>query len=41
MYCGEDISRSQHRVRHLYYFIILLVLAALVYFFVIPSFSIG
>jgi hypothetical protein len=40
-YCGEDITRSQYRMRYIYYGIIILVLAALVYFFVLPSFSIG
>jgi hypothetical protein len=40
-YCGEDISRSQHRMRFLYYLGILLILAALVYFFVLPYVSIS
>jgi predicted nucleic acid-binding Zn ribbon protein len=41
MYCGEDINRSQHRMRYIYYFAAFLVLTALIYFFVLPSFSIG
>jgi predicted nucleic acid-binding Zn ribbon protein len=40
-YCGEDLNRSQHRMRYIYYFLIVLVLSMLVYFFVLPSFSIG
>lgn len=40
-YCGEDIARSQHRLRHIYYFIVLLVLVTLLYFFVVPNLSFG
>jgi hypothetical protein len=35
-YCGEDITRSQHHMRYIYYLMIVIVLAALAYSLFFP-----